>query len=143
MQFIAVVFDNVGGPFLDLALSRLQRNARIVICGAISGYNGEQLPTFRHYMALISQRARMEGCVACDRSADGASFVVFDYAKRYGEAEAAIGKWLAEGKLKRRETRMQGLESCVPALKVRQVSRDLAHAAGSLRGQEHCALLYP
>ena len=41
----------------------------------------------------------------------------FDYAKRYAEAERDIGRWLGEGKIKRRETRMNGLDSCVPALK--------------------------
>src|SRR6266702_4030437 len=36
---IDVYFDNVGGDILDAALARLARNARGLICGAISQYN--------------------------------------------------------------------------------------------------------
>ena len=36
---IDVYFDNVGGEILDAALAHLARNARVVICGAISQYN--------------------------------------------------------------------------------------------------------
>jgi NADPH-dependent curcumin reductase CurA len=31
--YLDVYFDNVGGEILDLALSRLNKNARIVLCG--------------------------------------------------------------------------------------------------------------
>jgi NADPH-dependent curcumin reductase CurA len=36
---IDVYFDNVGGEILDAALGNLGSGARIVLCGAISGYN--------------------------------------------------------------------------------------------------------
>jgi hypothetical protein len=38
-----VYFDNVGGPILDFMLTRLNKKARIVLCGAISQYS--QHPT--------------------------------------------------------------------------------------------------
>ena len=38
---IDVYFDNVGGEILDIALAQIRRNARIVICGAISQYNSK------------------------------------------------------------------------------------------------------
>ena len=31
--YLDVFFDNVGGEILDLALTRLKKNARIVLCG--------------------------------------------------------------------------------------------------------------
>ena len=74
-------FDNVGGEILDTVLTRLARHARIVICGAISQYNNDgprRGPA--NYMALLVNRARMEG------------FVVFDYAKRYAEAAQRDGR---------------------------------------------------
>ena len=37
--------------------------------------------------------------------------VVFDYAKRYGEAAREMGAWLAEGKLKSREDIYEGIEN--------------------------------
>ena len=36
---IDVYFDNVGGNILDAALIFINKNARIVVCGAISQYN--------------------------------------------------------------------------------------------------------
>ena len=36
---IDVIFDNVGGEFLDTALLNINQSARIAVCGAISGYN--------------------------------------------------------------------------------------------------------
>jgi NADPH-dependent curcumin reductase CurA len=85
---IDVFFDNVGGPILDTALTRLARHGRVVICGAISQYNAAGAyagPS--NYMSLLVRRARMEG------------FVVFDYASRYPDAAREIAGWLADGRL--------------------------------------------
>jgi NADPH-dependent curcumin reductase CurA len=84
--------DNVGGDILDLALSRLKQNARIVLCGAISQYNAVKPKGLQAYLNLISQRAKIQG------------FIVFDYRDRYEQAEKEMAQWIAEGKLKRRET---------------------------------------
>ena len=72
---VHVYFDNVGGPLLDELLRRIARGARIVLSGAISGYNLEKPPPGpRNYLVLIGRSARMEG------------FLVFDYASRFEEA---------------------------------------------------------
>jgi NADPH-dependent curcumin reductase CurA len=97
---IDVYFDNVGGDILDTVLTRLARHARIVICGSVSQYNNEgpaRGPA--NYMALLVDRARMEG------------FLVFDYAKRYPEAGAEMAGWIAEGKLRSLEDVVTGLET--------------------------------
>jgi hypothetical protein len=97
---IDVYFDNVGGELLDLALARIARGARIVICGAISQYNqteGVRGPA--NYLSLLSNRARMEG------------MVVFDYAARYGTARRELAQWLQEGRLKSREDIVSGFDS--------------------------------
>ncbi|MCW2983324.1 MAG: dehydrogenase [Conexibacter sp.] len=94
---VDVYFDNVGGDILDLALTRLNLKARVVICGAISQYNNEsrvQGPS--NYLTLLVARARMEG------------FVVFDYARRYGEAAAAIAGWIGEGRIHTKEHVVKG-----------------------------------
>jgi NADPH-dependent curcumin reductase CurA len=89
---VDVYFDNVGGELLDEVLRRLARNARVVICGAISQYNAEQPPHGpANYMQLLVQRASMTG------------FLVFDYAKRYPEAVAQLAEWLQDGTLISRE----------------------------------------
>jgi NADPH-dependent curcumin reductase len=102
---IDIYFDNVGGDILNTALRSLALHARVVICGAISQYNAtEPMKGPSNYMALLVQRARMEG------------FVVFDYQSRYAEAQAQLGRWLAEGKLHYREDVVEGLENAPRAL---------------------------
>jgi NADPH-dependent curcumin reductase CurA len=97
---VDVYFDNVGGDILDTVLTRINRKARIVICGAISQYNNkEAVKGPANYLALLVNRARMEG------------MVVFDYAPRYGEAVKDIAGWLASGELKSKEDVVTGLES--------------------------------
>ncbi|KAM0747149.1 NAD(P)-binding protein [Meredithblackwellia eburnea MCA 4105] len=102
--YLDVYYDNVGGEILDLALTRLKKGARIALCGAISAYNESRPKGLQMYLNLISQRAKIEG------------FIVFDYAKRYHEADADLAKWVNEGKLKIRETRLVGLDQCVNGL---------------------------
>jgi NADPH-dependent curcumin reductase CurA len=99
---IDVYFDNVGGEILDAALTRLARGARIVICGGISQYNAERRRGPANYLALIPARGTMTG------------MVVFDYADRYPEAMAELGRWLAEGKLVSREHVVGGGVSAFP-----------------------------
>jgi NADPH-dependent curcumin reductase CurA len=97
---IDVYFDNVGGPTLEAALGRLAKHARVVICGAISQYNATEAPKGpSNYLSLLVNRARMEG------------FVVFDFAAKYGTALAELAKHYAAGKLKLRDTVVEGFDS--------------------------------
>ena len=102
---VDVYFDNVGGEILDTVLTQLARNARVVICGAISQYNsttGVRGPA--NYMSLLVNRASMTG------------MLVFDYAERYGEATREMAGWLAAGKLKSREDIVTGFDTFPEAL---------------------------
>jgi NADPH-dependent curcumin reductase CurA len=99
-QGINVYFDNVGGDILDWCLARLAMHARVVICGAISQYNVDgRMKGPSNYMALLVNRARMEG------------FLVFDYVRQYREAAAEMAGWMAEGKLTSREDIVEGIET--------------------------------
>ncbi len=96
---IDVYFDNVGGDILDIALLKLRRHARIVICGAISQYNATaEIKGPSNYLSLLVNRATMQG------------MVVFDYADRYHEGMAQIGSWLADGSIKTREDVYEGID---------------------------------
>jgi NADPH-dependent curcumin reductase CurA len=104
---IDVFFDNVGGEILDAALANLALRGRVVICGAISGYNEKVPPPGpRNYLSLLVRRGRMEG------------FIILDFMDRAGEAVAALSEWVREGKLKHEEDIQQGLENA-PATLIR------------------------
>jgi NADPH-dependent curcumin reductase CurA len=97
---IDVYFDNVGGDTLDAALTRINLHARVIICGAISGYNATEKPKGpSNYLSLLINRARMQG------------FIVFDYIKKYNETYEALNKHYADGKLKLRETVVEGFDT--------------------------------
>jgi NADPH-dependent curcumin reductase CurA len=103
---IDVFFDNVGGEVLDAALANLAMRGRVVICGAIAGYNEKVPPPGpRNYLSLLVQRGRMEG------------FIILDYMDRAGEAVAALSRWVREGKLRHREDIQEGLENAPATLR--------------------------
>jgi len=104
--YLDVMFDNVGGDILNLCLTRLNKGARIVLCGAISQYNAAKPTGLTSYMTLISQRAKIQG------------FIVFDYAARYGEAKKDITEWISQGKIKRKFHVVNGLENCPETLQL-------------------------
>ena len=97
---IDVYFDNVGGDILDAALVFLRKNARVVICGAISQYNATSaIEGPKNYLSLLVNRASMKG------------MVVLDYAQDYGMAMKEMAGWMQEGKLKSREDIYEGIEN--------------------------------
>ncbi|KAF8656233.1 hypothetical protein AX16_002669 [Volvariella volvacea WC 439] len=103
--YLDVFFDNVGGEILDLALTRLNKNARIVLCGAISAYNAVKPRGLQGYLNLISQRAKIEG------------FIVFDYADKYHIAIRDLAQALSNGTMKRKFHIIEGgLEQAPKAL---------------------------
>jgi NADPH-dependent curcumin reductase CurA len=99
---VDVYFDNVGGDTLDAVLARLALGARVIICGAVSQYNAEQVRGPANYLMLLVARASMTG------------MLVFDYRDRYPQALAELAQWLRDGHLIAREHIVRGSVSDFP-----------------------------
>lgn len=102
---IDVYFDNVGGPVTDAVIPWLNVRARVVVCGQIAAYNNET-PDIgpRPWWQLVTKRARVQG------------FLVGDFAHCQAEALAKLSQWYEEGRLRYRETVINGLENAPRAL---------------------------
>ena len=101
---IDVYFDNVGGEILDAALARMKLFGRIVVCGSISDYNATEPYRVRNMRAVLVNRLKVQG------------MIVFDWKERYGEALKALGGYFAAGKLKTRESVVEGLANAPQGL---------------------------
>jgi len=103
---IDIYFDNVGGEFLDIALINMKKYGRIILCGAISQYNKKREDAYaiRNLTMAIGKELRLQG------------FMAMTYFSRQGEFLAQISKWLAEGKIKNKDTIVDGFEHASNAL---------------------------
>lgn len=98
-------FDNVGGTILNDCLGQIALRGRVVLCGAISAYNTREAASGPvNYINLLIRRGRMEG------------FIILDYFDRFPQAQAEVGGWLSEGKIKAAEHVVEGLENAPDAL---------------------------
>jgi hypothetical protein len=96
---IDVYFDNVGGETLEAALSALRVHGRIIACGGISGYNEEKpRPGPSNLFNITTKRLTMRG------------MIVRDWLDRQDEFEKEVGGYLQSGKLKNKETVVEGLD---------------------------------
>ena len=113
---IDAIFENVGGKVFDAALARTNAFGRIALCGWIAGYNGEPTPIDNFRLILIN-RLTVRG------------FIVSEQPELWPEGLAELGKLVAEGKLKFRESVAEGLanapEAFIGLLKGRNFGKQL------------------
>ncbi len=95
-------FDNVGGSILDSVMLHANAFARIAVCGAIAGYNGEPL-VMKYPTLILVSRLKLEG------------FIVSEHMEIWPEALRELGALVASGRLKYRESVAQGLETAPEA----------------------------
>ena len=101
---IDVYYENVGGVHLEAALEHMRPNGRIVMCGMISMYNAvKPVPGPTRLPYVISKKLTMRG------------FIVSDHFDKLGAFIADMGKWMAEGKIKWKETIVDGIENAPEA----------------------------
>lgn len=104
-----VYFENVGGEVLDAVLPLLNVGARVPVCGFIAHYNDEATagPDRRPALlaAVLQKRVRVQGFIILDH-----------YANRFEAFRREMGEWVADGKIRLREDRVEGLERAPEAL---------------------------
>lgn len=97
---VDVYFDNVGGEILDGALLNLNHGARIVFCGAISGYNSaEPVPGPYNWWQILARSVTLQG------------YLVSNYIDRFPEGMAQLGEWVEQGRIKFREEIVEGFDN--------------------------------
>ena len=98
-------FDSVGGAVTDAVLPLLNVRARISICGQISQYNATKPELgVRPYSYLLTKQARAEG------------FIISQFMDRFAEGIPQMAQWIKEGRIKYRETIVEGFENMPRAL---------------------------
>jgi NADPH-dependent curcumin reductase CurA len=97
---IDVYFDNVGGEHLEAAIGALRTYGRIVACGSISRYNdAAPSPGPRNMFMVVTKRLRIQG------------YIITDHFDRFGEFAREAAEWVRDGRLRYRETIVEGIEN--------------------------------
>lgn len=101
---IDIYYENVGGEHLEVALERMNKHGRLVMCGMISIYNStEPPPGPRNLVNVVGRSLKMQG------------FIVSDFLDMVPDFYADMGGWIREGKLRWQETVMEGIENAPKA----------------------------
>jgi NADPH-dependent curcumin reductase CurA len=102
---IDVYFDNVGGDHLEAAIGALRRRGRVALCGAISEYDASRpAPGPSNLFLAVANDLTLRG------------FRGSSHVSRTEEMTREIGAWLREGRIRCRQTIVDGLEHAPGAL---------------------------
>ncbi|GAB4584799.1 NADP-dependent oxidoreductase [Nocardia sp. IFM 10818] len=107
---IDVYFENVGGAVLDAVLPRLNKFARIPVCGLISGYNATELPPGPDRLGMLMG-------LVLRKSLTIRGFIQTEFLDQAGEFYPDAARWLADGRLTYLEDVVDGLDQAVDAFR--------------------------
>jgi NADPH-dependent curcumin reductase CurA len=97
---IDIYFDNVGGDHLEAAIGALRTYGRVAACGSISRYNdAEPTPGPRNMFMVVTKRLLLQG------------YIIRDHYDRFPEFSEQATGWVRDGRLRYRETVIEGIEN--------------------------------
>jgi len=101
---IDIYFDNVGSDHLEAAIWCMNDFGRIVACGSISTYNAANPePGPSNLFQVVTKRLLIKGFIVSDHMDRGRAFSV------------DMAGWIRDGKVRWRETVVDGIESATDA----------------------------
>lgn len=101
---IDAYFENVGGTILDTVLRLMNVKSRVAVCGLISDYNRTESYGVTMFRSILVNRIKVQG------------LIVFDWLERYPEGNKALQELVVAGKLKTRESVLEGIEQAPKGL---------------------------
>mmetsp|Transcript_31525 Transcript_31525/g.100850 ORF Transcript_31525/g.100850 Transcript_31525/m.100850 type:complete len:364 (+) Transcript_31525:3-1094(+) len=91
-------FDNTGGPSTEAVLRCFNNNARIALCGIISGYNTGDF-ALKNFQMLLHRRVNLQG------------FICLDHLDKYEQALAELIPLVKDKKIKYLEDIQTGIDN--------------------------------
>ena len=102
---IHAAFDNVGGDHLAAAIRAMRPHGRIALCGAIARVDPDTPGVdARTLYEIVVRRVSMRG------------LLVLDHMDRLAAFREEVGAWLRDGRIRSRETVLDGLDAMPAAL---------------------------
>ena len=101
---IDVYFENVGGKHLEAALNHMRIGGRLALCGMIEQYNNtEAAPGPSNLIMAVGKSLRLEG------------FIVSNHFDQLTAFQNKMGKLIARGQMKWKETVFDGIDKAPDA----------------------------
>ncbi|KAK6222979.1 zinc-binding dehydrogenase [Colletotrichum tabaci] len=106
---IDIYFENVGGDHLEAALTSMNVEGRVAVCGMISNYNtpADQQQGIKGLMQLVSKQITMEGFLVGNPKFGAAYFK---------DHQEHLQEWLSDGSVKANLAVTEGIDNAAEGL---------------------------
>ena len=101
---VDLYFENTGGAVQHIVFHRMNAHGRIVVCGMIADYNTDKPSPGPNWLNIVRKRLTIAG------------FTMPDHWDQVPDMMQKLAVYLAEGKLKYRAHKLEGLESAVEGI---------------------------
>ena len=101
---VDLYFENTGGAVQHIVFHRMNAHGRIVVCGMIADYNTDRPSPGPNWHNIVRKRLTITG------------FTMPDHWDQVPDMMQKLAVYLAEGKLKYRAHKLQGLESAIEGI---------------------------